>query len=240
MKMKTRYRLLGGVIILAVLAIVLPRLWEDTARSRSTQLSFAIPKPPSEDAVPVLMPKQPADAVQDNDSDSSSFTVTDNSPAKAATAQTQAPQLAQVAKAKPAISKSGADKAAPAAIKPAPKDVVAAKTIAKPKSQAVVASAKRAVDLKNKHMANQLLQKDLPTAWVIQLGTFSNEQNAQKLIARLRKDGLAAYQREFKRGSKQMVQIFVGPEIQKDKMQKLQQTLRQKYNLVGLLRRYSV
>jgi DedD protein len=51
--------------------------------------------------------------------------------------------------------------------------------------------------------------------WAVQLGSFSNKENADKLAADLRKQGYAAFLSQLKTGSGQLQRVRIGP--QKDR-----------------------
>ena len=51
--------------------------------------------------------------------------------------------------------------------------------------------------------------------WAVQLGSFSNQQNAERLAADLRKEGYAAFLSQLSSGSKQLHRVRIGP--QKDR-----------------------
>ena len=51
--------------------------------------------------------------------------------------------------------------------------------------------------------------------WAVQLGSFSNKQNAEKLAADLRKQGYAAFLSQLRTGSKTLHRVRIGP--QKDR-----------------------
>ena len=51
--------------------------------------------------------------------------------------------------------------------------------------------------------------------WAVQLGSFSNKQNAEKLAADLRKQGYAAFLSQLKTGSETQHRVRIGP--QKDR-----------------------
>ena len=51
--------------------------------------------------------------------------------------------------------------------------------------------------------------------WAVQLGSFSNKQNAEKLAADLRKQGFAAFLSQLKTDSGQLQRVRIGP--QKDR-----------------------
>jgi len=53
------------------------------------------------------------------------------------------------------------------------------------------------------------------SAFVIQIGSFSNKSNAQKLVDKLKAAGYKAYLREGKSGSKTISRVLVGPELKR-------------------------
>jgi DedD protein len=198
-QVKTKYRILGAVVIVSLAAIVLPRLWEDASGVPNMQLSFAIPKPAS--GVTATLPKSPTAP----SASESEFTVVAKTPSKhsqPAVKQAVAQHAVQTPAAKTAL-------ASPAAV-PVP-----------------VATAKA-------------FPLSVPEAWVIQLGTFSNAANVAQLIAKLRKDGLTAYQRTKNVSNRNLIQVFVGPEIEKNKLDPLLKELHDKFNLRGVVRKYKV
>lgn len=51
--------------------------------------------------------------------------------------------------------------------------------------------------------------------WAVQLGSFSDQQNAERLAAELRKQGFAAFLSQTRSGSRQLHRVRIGP--QKDR-----------------------
>lgn len=78
-----------------------------------------------------------------------------------------------------------------------------------------------------------------PSAWVIQVGSFSNPENARKLVERLRKAGLDTMdpQPAIVNG-KQLYRVKVGPELDKANAKKLQPKVKQAAGLQGTVIRY--
>ena len=222
MNMRTKYRILGVVVMVAVVAIVLPRLWEEASGTPDMKLSFAIPKQKTNDTATIQLPKQPEAPTaskgdftivgSDHDSANSNDPANSNDSANKIAATTDKPkQVASKAAAQITTSKQ-----------PVVKDATVVTPAAKPAK------------------AHELFAQKVPDAWVIQLGTFANAANVKALIAKLRKDGLAAYQRKAVVGNRQLIQVFVGPEIEKTKLQPLLNELKNKFNLHGVVRRYKV
>lgn len=76
------------------------------------------------------------------------------------------------------------------------------------------------------------------TAWVVQLGSFANEENANKLNEKLRKQGFTAFVEPVKRKSKIRYRVRVGPELLRSDAEALQKKLKEKVELDSLVIKY--
>ncbi len=78
-----------------------------------------------------------------------------------------------------------------------------------------------------------------PSAWVIQVGSFSNQENAKKLVQRLRKAGLDTLDPQpAVVNGKQLYRVKVGPELDKRNAEKLLPKVKQVAGLQGTVIRY--
>lgn len=66
--------------------------------------------------------------------------------------------------------------------------------------------------------------QQLAYAWTLQLGAFEKRSNAHALRDKLRTKGYKAYVQEFANDA--LTRVYVGPELQRSKIEALQQTLR--------------
>lgn len=65
-------------------------------------------------------------------------------------------------------------------------------------------------------------------AWVVRVGSFSNRQNANALVTKLRQEGFATFTRDITNASgQQLTSVFVGPEIRREKLEQGLPKLRQ-------------
>ncbi len=76
------------------------------------------------------------------------------------------------------------------------------------------------------------------TAWVVQLGSFSSEANAQSLNRQLRELKYPAFVEPLVRGEKVIYRVRVGPELRRSNAEKLQQQIKQKLDIDGILVKY--
>lgn len=214
MQVKTRYRLVGLVVVLALLFIFVPWIWQRSVLPPRARVSMNVPKAPTPPTVSIQAPTPPAVA----DETVNTFTV------KAA-----APPASSLPASTPATAP--VSKPVQTAQKPANKATVVVQKM--PSATQDAAEREMAADVGAG--ANQL-----PAAWVVQLGTFGNAANAQALITRLRRDGFDAYEREISQGAAKLTQIFVGPEINKASIQKMLSDLKKRYQLEGVIKPYRV
>ena len=75
-------------------------------------------------------------------------------------------------------------------------------------------------------------------AWTVQLGSFADDENAKRLIAKLRDAGFPAYLERQVEDAGTAFKVRVGPEIRREDAEKLRANLENKFALKGMLLRY--
>ncbi|MBV1786554.1 SPOR domain-containing protein [Marinobacterium sp. D7] len=78
-------------------------------------------------------------------------------------------------------------------------------------------------------------QEGVPVAWTLQLASFRDESNARALRSELLEAGYKVYIRHMAG----LVKVFVGPELQRTRLEKLQAQLKQEYALDGIVVRFT-
>ncbi len=86
----------------------------------------------------------------------------------------------------------------------------------------------------------QLSETGLPQGWVVRLGSFSDAENASKLLSSLQEAGYKAYTRVLPSNQGTLTGVFVGPWLDRAQVNEYQQTLQQEFNLAGLVMRYEL
>jgi DedD protein len=76
------------------------------------------------------------------------------------------------------------------------------------------------------------------TAWAIQLGSFTSEENAKLLETKLRERGYHAFLDRIYVKDAKVYRVRVGPELQEAKIKELQARLEREINLKGIVVRY--
>lgn len=97
-------------------------------------------------------------------------------------------------------------------------------------SKKVTASVKPALLLKSKTNANTITE-----AWVIQIGSFKNRNNARHLVNELRAHGYHAFMQNTQTSLGNSTRVFVGPEGKHTSARKLAQELKQELKIEGIV-----
>jgi len=79
-------------------------------------------------------------------------------------------------------------------------------------------------------------QDGLPVAWGLQLASFRDERNARALQADLLKAGHKVYIRR----SDSLVRVYIGPEMQRSRLEALQDSVKREYALDGMITRFTI
>lgn len=80
----------------------------------------------------------------------------------------------------------------------------------------------------------------LPQGWSVRLGSFSDSANAENLITRLQTAGYRAYSRDLGDEPDTMTGVFVGPWLEREKVDDYQQALQEEFSLTGIVVRYEL
>jgi DedD protein len=75
-------------------------------------------------------------------------------------------------------------------------------------------------------------------AWAVQVGSFSERENAMSLRDELRASGFAAFEEKVVADGEQVYRVKVGPEFNRERAEDLQARLRSKENLQGIVVTY--
>lgn len=239
MNQTTRQRI-TGTLVLAVTALILLPVIFDGEGSYQPNVQPDIPPRPAQpqasmqnaqrpqisadsDAIRIR-PETPATVIIGADSDTGSDP--DNSADSNPAAQA-AP--ASTASAAPATAPTPAPvQAAPRASASAPTPSSAATSSAAPASSSAPANV-AALDVQG-----------LPEGWSVRLGSFSNAENVNNLVARLQAAGHRAYTRRIQSDQGMLTAVFVGPQVDRATAVSLMERLRQDFELNGMVVRYEI
>ncbi len=77
------------------------------------------------------------------------------------------------------------------------------------------------------------------SAWVVQLASFNDASNADRLVKKLAKRGFSAYSREFHTTSGSHYRVFVGPSVKRERAQLMAAQLDHLVHLGGIIVPYN-
>lgn len=219
MELRTKKRIVGFLLLLALGLIIIPLLFGRAITSDELVLSSKVPERPVSPAeLSMSIPQseatiakvQPAPVPQ---SRSSSRIVFEQVPATSlgqstdATKSTTRASTTQVTQ-KPSTRTTTSQAAAPQ------------------KPKIVSATPSNASTLKITNSAG---------SWVVQAGSFSEKANAEALMQRIQGAGLPAYLTTSKTSKGQLVRVYVGPEILRSAADQMQVKLAQTLNIKGIV-----
>ncbi|MFM5194392.1 cell division protein DedD [Aeromonas media] len=260
MASKFQNRLVGTVILVALVVIFLPDLMDGNKLEQKEEAFAKIPlRPELEPAKPALQVSAastlPADhlASQQQASAATQWQVEEIGD----TVTLAANQASAAAQAQPA-----AQTAAKPEPKPVPKpEVVAKKPVEQPKPKPVPpkpVEVKKPVE--NKPQAGQIKSMDdliaskmttqaatpAPVAaapaqgsWILQLGAFKNADSVNALVGKLRAAGYSAQTSPRTPVQGQINRVFIGPDVSKAKLQGMQSRISQMTGLSGSVVAYN-
>ena len=81
---------------------------------------------------------------------------------------------------------------------------------------------------------------DEDSGWVIQLGSFRHEKNVKALLAKLEKAGYRAFSRKIQTSSGPLNKVFVGPDLDKKKLESALPHLKELTKLKGKVTTFKV
>ncbi len=80
----------------------------------------------------------------------------------------------------------------------------------------------------------------LPQAWSVRLGSFSDAANAENLMQRLQDSGYRAYTRAIESNRGELTGVFVGPWLDRARVETYQRELQSQFQLSGMIVRFQV
>lgn len=102
-----------------------------------------------------------------------------------------------------------------------------------PEKEAVVQEKLPVVSTDNK--GPQLDEQNVPIAWTLQLASFKDESNARVL----RKQLIEAGHKVYTRKNADLFKVYVGPDMERDRLDKLKELLKRDYGLDGIIFRFT-
>ena len=93
----------------------------------------------------------------------------------------------------------------------------------------------RVMDLQPEKVAQVTKPSDPLVRWVVQVGSFSNATNADKLVARLRLDSMTAYKEEVKSSGSTIYRVRVGPFLEREEAIRVDKQVMERMSIDGVV-----
>jgi len=101
--------------------------------------------------------------------------------------------------------------------------------------QQVEGSKPRLMDLQPERAERVTEPSDPLVRWVVQVGSFSSEANADSLVAKLRLEGLSAYREQVGSGASVIYRVRVGPFVERDEAIRADRLVNERLSLDGVV-----
>ena len=95
-------------------------------------------------------------------------------------------------------------------------------------------------NLASQTVVNTKSVADDDAGWVIQLGSFRHEKNVKALLTKLEKAGYRAFSRKIQTSSGPLNKVFVGPDLDKKKLESALPHLKELTSLKGKVTTFKV
>ncbi len=212
MQQSTKQRIVGTVVLLALALIFLPIIF-DGQGSYQTPISSRIPEPPEVQVLAEPIPSRPiiiADSLEPEDTEQ---------------LETAEPQ---------ADDSDAADLEESVAVNGANSDTDPEELSNQGGAEVVTSEAAFT------RQAPQLSESGLPQGWSVRLGSFSDVDNANNLLQRLLDAGYRAYTRSISSERGDLTGVFVGPWVDRQRVNEYQQELQSAFQLAGIVVPYEI
>ena len=93
----------------------------------------------------------------------------------------------------------------------------------------------RVMDLQPEKVAQVTRPSDQLVRWVVQVGSFSNAANADKLVARLRLDSMTAYKEEISSSGSTIYRVRVGPFLEREEAIRVDKQIMERMSIDGVV-----
>ena len=93
----------------------------------------------------------------------------------------------------------------------------------------------RVMDLRPDQAAQVTTPSDPLVRWVVQVGSFSSSDNADKLVGRLRDEGLSAYKETVTSSGSTIYRVRAGPYVDRDESIRVNALIKERLSLEGVV-----
>ncbi|MBK1886014.1 SPOR domain-containing protein [Marinobacter sp. DY40_1A1] len=216
-----KQRIIGALVLISLAVIFVPMVF-DEPHSKRTSTSINIPEEPPfpEVETPVsdlaAPPAYQQDSVESASSGNQGFRILED--------DASAAQPVPDAREKPTADVAKPAPAEPSQPKPVASSATTRQTAPDPKAPETSAEQE-----------SSEYTRSLEGAWVVQLGSFGDSDNARRLRDNVRKAGYSSHLQEVVRGDTTLTRVFSGPFAEKSKAEEAKRALDEAFKLNSLV-----
>ncbi|WP_336366591.1 SPOR domain-containing protein [Marinobacter sp. C2H3] len=200
-----KQRIIGALVLVSLAVIFVPMIFDEPHSERTTT-SIQIPEEPPFPAVDVGDGSSAKGSSDQTDvpPPSSDSSLATEVPASSGAGTAQTPQYRLIERSDDSAPAGGATDEPPAR-----QDVAVPEPAPATEEPAVASTAPTKAPANDSD--NEEFSGSLEGAWVVQLGSFGNPDNARRLRDKAREQGYSAHLQEVTRGDVKLVRVFSGP-----------------------------
>ncbi|WP_148862654.1 SPOR domain-containing protein [Marinobacter fonticola] len=220
-----KQRIVGALVLISLAVIFVPMLFDEPHTERSTR-TIELPEEPAFPSVDVPEPADQPAPVEEPPS----FTMEEQPVA-------EPPQTLSEPQQAPAVNTESREPVAEPQPKPAPKPERTAATPEPAPKPASAANQPRVTESQpgGSEGDNPEYARALEGAWLVQLGSFGNADNALRLRNKVREKGYAAYTQSIERGDMTLTRVFSGPFVSENEALSAKSRLDKSFSLNSLV-----
>lgn len=233
MEKKTKHRILGALVVAALVIILLPLLQNEKEFSSAKTIVKAPPFPDQVAAMPMEVAAETETSknlnqVNNNEEPLTSSNDQNNNNQSEDLFAVTHPDIVKAEK--PQIQNSLNNNSSIALQHKKPNDLI--KTNSSSKIELTESS------IKHKKLSNKALLKLKNSAWVIQIGSFKDKENALRLVNKLRSNGYSAFIQNVSTMLGESTRVYVGPENKQGSARAIANKLEAEMQVHGIVINY--
>ena len=219
-----KQRIIGALVLVSLAVIFVPMLFDEPHSERSSTTIKIPEEPPFPEVEAPESGIEPAPSYEINET-------APEVPPSVAGEGDESPGY-QILEEGPMVEESPESVAAPQTTEPS-KSSQPESTADQPSADTAAETAEQPTKTAEPESAEY--QRSLEGAWVVQLGSFGNEENARRLRDKVREKGYGSHLQEVVRGDTRLTRVFSGPFATKSEAESAKRALDDAFGVNSLV-----
>lgn len=221
-----KQRVIGALVLISLAVIFVPMMFDEPHTERSSQ-AIDIPE---EEPFPEVGDSEP-DRLQDDQEESPAYRIEE--PDEDQTASDTSAEVFEGSQSepRPVADVDSEEPSQPVNTQP----VAAPEETPDGDTQTDRDRSEQAAPETSEKSDSDEIERSLDGAWVVQLGSFGQADNARRLRDRVREEGYDAHTQEIQRGDATLTRVFSGPFAEKSDAENAKKSLDEAFDVNGLV-----